>query len=277
MAGEGCHDEQESDRPPWAQRERSQEDGSFNVHQELMEIKQMIWDIVAHKEILLACVANRQVRFLRTKECSGHKTRKDKDHLRDSHIKKIRTDPLFLSGEGGITSEDAFSSYLAGVLNVPQHELRIIYNKERLKKVRHLLCTGMACQQWPICSCVMYSGEHSRHCPLRHDVAQMRSDVRGNYLHAALAAVRMATVSAYGDSALGTAEKQQMVMDCTYRDKDGERMGDVRFQSCARAWYVSIRRVDVHMLDDFKDICKLEFTREELALVDMEVRVGPLL
>lgn len=99
----------------------------------------------------------------------------------------------------------------------------------------------------------------------------MRSDVRGNYLHAASAAIRLAVVTAYGDSAQGSYGKQQIVQDLTYRDEDGKRMGDERFQSCARAWYVSIRRVDSRLLHEFQDISKMEFTRAELALVDMEV------
>lgn len=103
---------------------------------------------------------------------------------------------------------------------------------------------------------------------------QMRYDVRGNYLHASSAAVRMATASSYGESAAGSVGKRAIVNDSTYRDKDGKRMGDERFQSCAMAWYVSIRRVDARMLDDFQDISKLEFTRAELALVDMEVRIA---
>lgn len=84
-----------------------------------------------------------------------------------------------------------------------------------------------------------------------------RADLRGNYLHAASAAIRKATTSAYGDSASGSIERIQIVEDLSHRDKDGKRMADVRFQLCILAWYTSIRRVDARMLDDFQDITKL--------------------
>jgi hypothetical protein len=64
-----------------------------------------------------------------------------------------------------------------------------------------------------------------------------------------------------------------MVDNRSYRDQDGKHMADERFQLCLRAWYHSIRRVEGRVLGEFQDMSKLEFTREELALVDLEVRV----
>lgn len=61
-------------------------------------------------------------------------SKEEKELLRDSHIKKIRTDPFFL-GEGDSTSEEVFSSYLAEVLNVTQEDLLDRYSKKQLKKV----------------------------------------------------------------------------------------------------------------------------------------------
>ena len=57
-----------------------------------------------------------------------------KELIRDANIKKIRTDPFFL-GNGDVTSIDAFSDYLAGVLGITLEELSASFTTEELKKV----------------------------------------------------------------------------------------------------------------------------------------------
>lgn len=182
----------------------------------------------------------------------------EKEHVRDSNIIKIRTDPFFL-GEGESTSEEIFNAYLAGVLNVSLEEIEVRFTKQKLKKVRHFAlhrnCMNASFKVW-----LMFM--------------QMRYDLRGNYLHAAAGAVRIAVSSSYGESDPGSLGKQEIVNDATYRDKDGKRMHDERFQSCLLAWYMSIRRVETRIAKDFQDISKLEFSQEELALVDMEVCIA---
>ncbi|GLC48738.1 hypothetical protein PLESTB_000131500 [Pleodorina starrii] len=160
--------------------------------------------------------------------------RQQRDAIRDANIKKIRGDPLFLASSDAAPA-DAFADYIAGVLGMSKTEVSRLYSREDLQK--------------------------------------MRRDLRSNYLHAAAAAVRQAAALAYRDSdPWGSLGKQQMVADCTYRDKDGKHMADERFQGCMRAWYHSIRRVERRMMAEFRDVARLEFTREELALVDMEVQ-----
>lgn len=88
----------------------------------------------------------------------------------------------------------------------------------------------------------------------------------------ALAVVRKLATTLYGASENGSIGKVQIVDDLSYRDKDGLRMGDERFQQCLLEWYCNIRRVSASLrTSDFQDITKLEFTRAEVALVDMEV------
>lgn len=88
----------------------------------------------------------------------------------------------------------------------------------------------------------------------------------------ALAAVRKLATTLYGASENGSQGKLQIIEDLTYRDKDGYRMADDRFQQCLLEWYCTIRRVPSALrMSDLNDITKLEFTRAELALLDLEV------
>lgn len=103
----------------------------------------------------------------------------------------------------------------------------------------------------------------------------MRKDYRKNFMAEALAAVRKLASTIYGLSDNGSQAKLEIVKDLTYRDKDGIRMGDDRFQSCLLEWYCAIRRVGSSLKADFTDITKLEFTRSELALLDLEVSMLP--
>lgn len=100
----------------------------------------------------------------------------------------------------------------------------------------------------------------------------MRNDYRKNFLAEALGAVRKVASTLYGDSENGSEGKVEIVRDKTYRDKAGIRMADERFKMCLLEWYCSIRRVGMMLKNSFLDISKLEFTRAELALVDLEVQ-----
>lgn len=100
----------------------------------------------------------------------------------------------------------------------------------------------------------------------------MRNDYRKNFMADALAAVRKLATTLYGESENGSPGKLQIVQDLTYRDRNGVRMGDDRFQKCLLEWYCNIRRVPSSLrTSDFQDISKLEFTRAEVALLDLEV------
>ena len=86
--------------------------------------------------------------------------KKDRELLRDSHIKKIRTDPLFLGVDGDASSEENFSAYLAGVLNVSVQQLLTLYTKQQIKKVKHLLDTRMALCAKPYVFLCIYCSEY---------------------------------------------------------------------------------------------------------------------
>ena len=100
---------------------------------------------------------------------------------------------------------------------------------------------------------------------------QLQDDVSRNFKHLAMAQVRQAVCRQYGE--VGSVGAVAIVDDKTYRDKDGMRMADERFQACIAAYYIQIRRVKAQHLPDVQDLGKLEFTLEELALVDLEVGI----
>lgn len=97
---------------------------------------------------------------------------------------------------------------------------------------------------------------------------QEREDARKNILQAAGRKVRETAVTVYGN-AVGSAGGKEIIADKTYRDHAGNRMADTRFKKCMETWYFSVRRLPAkHIVND---LSKLEFSRAELAYIDMEV------
>lgn len=97
---------------------------------------------------------------------------------------------------------------------------------------------------------------------------QEKEDARKNIVQSTGRKVRETAVTAYG-SAVGSAGGREIIADKTYRDNGRQRMADARFQKCMQTWYFSIRRMPAKHITD--DLSKMEFSRAELAYIDMEV------
>jgi hypothetical protein len=79
----------------------------------------------------------------------------------------------------------------------------------------------------------------------------------------------------YGDHENGSAGKKKIVADGTYRDEGNYMCGNSRFIKCLMAWYGKTRRMTKKQLDSLR-IEDMEFSRKEIAMVDMTASLGPL-
>ncbi|EFJ47024.1 hypothetical protein VOLCADRAFT_92572 [Volvox carteri f. nagariensis] len=162
-----------------------------------------------------------------------------REQVVDSFIKKFRQDPYFMF-EARPDHLDPFKVFLAGLLGYKSADgtpsVSLLQSSETEKTISYY-----------------------------------RGDMYTNFKHAAMAEIRKKVVQEYR-GLVGTEGAKAIILDKTYRDTDGKHMADARFQSCLISYYCKIRRVNSRDLHLFTDISKLEFTRHELALVDMEVQ-----